>query len=63
MPAGLTRYIAAPTLGSMWREPSWGQRNDDDRLRRKHLKLDLIYGALALVLFGFIAFGIIYHLY
>jgi hypothetical protein len=29
--------------------------NDDARLRRKHLKLDLIYGALAVVLFGFMA--------
>jgi hypothetical protein len=30
-------------------------RADEARLRRKHLKLDLIYGAIALALFGFMA--------
>jgi hypothetical protein len=37
------------------RESSRPAGNDDARLRRKHLKLDLISGALAVVLFGFMA--------
>jgi hypothetical protein len=62
--ARLTRDAAAPTLrrhetGTVPRRP---ERRRDDRLRRKQLKLDLIYGAIALVLFGFIAFGIVLNL-